>query len=74
VPADMLVALDLATATCEGKKAHFARAARDGGARTLAELSAMRNAKCGRRQTACCFQNDKSLAAALDQLRTRLGK
>jgi len=74
VSADMLVALDLATATCEGKKAYFARAASEGGARTLAELSAMRNAKCGRRQTACCFQNDKSLIAALEQLRKRLGK
>jgi eukaryotic-like serine/threonine-protein kinase len=59
-------------ASCGGKRALFSRAAAEGDERMLFELQVLHGARC-RRSDPCCFRDDKALADAIQQLKTRLG-
>ncbi|WP_437708254.1 serine/threonine-protein kinase [Sorangium sp. So ce448] len=59
-------------ASCGGKRALFGRAAAEGDERMLFELQVLHGARC-RRTDPCCFRDDKAIADAIQQLKTRLG-
>ncbi|WP_437293256.1 protein kinase domain-containing protein [Sorangium sp. So ce426] len=59
-------------ASCGGKRALFGRAATEGDERMLFELQVLHGARC-RRNDPCCFRDDKAIADAIQQLKTRLG-
>ncbi|WP_437766097.1 serine/threonine-protein kinase [Sorangium sp. So ce281] len=59
-------------ASCGGKRALFGRAAAEGDERMLFELQVLHGARC-RRSDPCCFRDDKAIADAIQQLKTRLG-
>ncbi|WP_049876379.1 serine/threonine-protein kinase [Sorangium cellulosum] len=59
-------------ASCGGKRALFGRAAAEGDERMLFELQVLHGARC-RRNDPCCFRDDKAIADAIQQLKTRLG-
>jgi hypothetical protein len=56
---------------CDEKKALFGRATTDGDRRSLGQLQQLKS-RCGRRSSACCFENDPDLQAALDAINARL--
>ncbi len=62
---------ELARASCLQKPALFERAAKDGDARTLRLLSALRSPKCQSRRGECCMRRDLTLDKTISSMKAR---
>lgn len=65
------IAVELRVAPCEQKSQLFARAAREGDARALEILEALRAPDCNPRAGMCCFRKDGLLERAIDEIKAR---
>jgi eukaryotic-like serine/threonine-protein kinase len=70
-PAELRLLIDLMDAPCAAKRGMFARAASEGDARALHELSILRDRACNRWRDPCCFKDNGDLARAVAALRAK---
>jgi serine/threonine protein kinase len=66
------VLVDLREASCIAKRDQFAKVGEQGDDRALFELELLRDTECPRKTDACCYKDNKALAAAIKTLKSRL--